>query len=467
MLCKTQVNNKFIKNTLFIAFACLTFGANAQQVEVNAKEAPRNLIMVIGDGMGFPYLSAYRYFKDGRGMTDRADIEQTIFDRYLVGVASTYPGDDTLVTDSAASATTLASGVKTYNGAIGLDIKREPVKTMMEYANERGMLTAALATVQVTHATPAAFFTKVEARHQQNDIADQFATQDADGNWKFDLLLGGGRQYFVREASENSPAVNHLDYFKNNGMRVVESLEALPNEQQLPLIGLFAEVSLPFVIDDTPRLKMMTEQSLRLLEAAERPYLIMIEASMIDWCGHANDIGCALHEMAELDELLEFLIPYVEARGDTALVVTADHSTGGLTLGAKGEYAFAAAEVRRQGRALSSMADELQDMPWAEWAEYIETHLPYPLSSEEQAAIAELADYEGHERRLRNAINGVLLDILNNHTHTGWTTGGHTGEDVPVIAAGPWAQHFRGSQDHSDIAHQFIEWIKAKDKIQP
>ena len=463
---KTLITNKLIKGTLLIVSVGLTFNASAQPLETKAEEAPRNLIMVIGDGMGFPYISAYRYFKDGRGMTDRADMEQTLFDRYLVGAASTYPGDDTLVTDSAASATTLASGIKTYNGAIGLDTKREPVKTMMEFANERGMLTAALATVQVTHATPAAFFTKVETRQQQNDIADQFATQDAEGNWKFDLLLGGGRQFFVRGENEGSPAVDHLAHFQKNGMRVIESLEALHNEQQLPLIGLFADVSLPFVIDDAPRLKTMTEQSLRLLEAAERPYLIMIEASMIDWCGHANDIGCALHEMAELDELLEYLIPYVEARGDTALVVTADHSTGGLTLGADGEYAFAAAEVRRQGRALSSMASELQDKPWAEWAEYLATHLPYPLSSEEEAALAALADYEGHERRLGNAINSVLRDILNNHTHTGWTTGGHTGEDVPVIAAGPWAQHFRGSQDHSDIALQFIEWIKARDKTQ-
>lgn len=421
---------------------------------------PKNLILVIGDGMGYPYLSAYRYFKDGRSMTDRADIEHTVFDRYLVGSATTYPADETLVTDSAAGATTLASGVKTYNGAIGVNPAREPVKSMMDYAHENGMLRAVIATVQVTHATPAAFFTHVENRRQENDIADQFARQDEQGNWPFDLLLGGGEGFFVRPASEDSEAVDHLEHFRNNGMRVVTSFEELQTQQRLPLIGLFAERNLPNVIDDQKRLKQMTEESLRLLENTDQPYVLMIEASMIDWCGHGNDIGCAMHEMAELDELLEFLIPYVEEQGDTALVVTADHSTGGLTLGADGEYQFRAAEVNRQGRSLRHMATELKDMPWIDWEGYIEQHLPFPLSTDQQQAIAEVAEYQGDDRR--DQINNVLRDILNYHTRAGWTTSGHTGEDVPVIAAGPWADQFRGVQDHSDIANQFIEWIKAR-----
>lgn len=424
------------------------------------QQPPKNLILVIGDGMGFPYLSAYRYFKDGRGMTEQADIERTIFDQYLVGFASTYPADETLVTDSASSATTLASGVKTYNGSIGLDIDRQPVKTMMEYANERGMLTGAIATVQVTHATPAAFFTKVENRRMQSTIADQFATRDANGNWSFDLLLGGGLSYFVRPADDDNEAVDHLEYFRNHGMRVVTSFEELQTQQRLPLIGLFADVNLPYVIDDKTRLQAMTQQTLRLFEQADKPFVLMIEASMIDWCGHSNDIGCAMHEMAELEELLEYLIPYVEERGDTTLVVTADHSTGGLTLGADGEYQFRAADVRRQGRALRTMAEELKDMPRIDWDDYITRYLPYPLSTEQQEAIQSVADYEGDNRR--NAINDVLRDIVRYHTRAGWTTGGHTAEDVPVLAAGPWADYFRGSQDHSDIANQYIEWIKAQ-----
>ena len=107
------------------------------------------------------------------------------------------------------------------------------------------------------------------------------------------------------------------------------------------------------------------------------------------------------------------------------------------------------------------MATDLAEMPWIDWTDYIEKHLPYPLSTEQQEAIAKVADYEGDNHR--NAINDVLLDILNYHTRAGWTTSGHTAEDVPVLAAGPWAHHFRGAQDHTDIANQYIEWIKAND----
>ena len=458
---KKFVASTLLKSTLIVAIAGVTFNASASDTAETSSDAPRNLIMVIGDGMGFPYLSAYRYFKDGRGMTERADIEQTIFDRYLIGAASTYPADETLVTDSAASATTLSTGVKTYNGSIGLDTNREPLKHMMQYANERDMLTGTIATTRVTHATPAGFFGHVESRRMEAELADQYATRDEDGNWIFDLMIGSGTRFFQREATDETPAVDHLEYFRNNGMRVVESFEELQAEQRLPLFGLMHEDVFPYVIDDEKRLKDLVKEGLRLLDNADQPYVIMIEAAMIDWCGHGNDIGCAMHEMAEMEELLEFLIPYVEDRGDTALVITADHSTGGLTLGADGQYDFRAAEVRRQGRALRTMATELKDMPWIDWDDYIEKHLPYPLSTEQQEAIAKVAEYEGDNHR--NAINDVLRDILNYHTRAGWTTGGHTGDDVPVIAAGPWADYFRGMQDHSDIANQFIEWIKAND----
>ena len=460
MLNKLVAKTRYTSVGLLAVVGLSVANLSPAQAQTEA-DTPKNLIMVIGDGMGYPYLHAYRYFKDARGMTEQADIARTVFDKYLVGSATTYPADETLVTDSAAGATSLATGVKTYNGAIGLDSNREPLKSMMEYAKEQDMLAAAIATTRLTHATPASFFTHVENRRMENDIADQFATRNADGNWRFDLLIGSGTRFFVREATEDREAVDHLEHFRSNGVRVAESYEDLQTQHRLPLISLLHDDSFPFVIDDEKRLKPLVQQGLRLLNSAEQPYVLMIEASMIDWCGHGNDIGCAMHEMAELEALLEFLIPYVEQQGDTALVVTADHSTGGLTLGADGHYQFRVQEINRQGRALRTMADELVDMPWIDWEPYIESHLPFPLSTEQQEAIAKVAEYEGDSHR--DAINDVLRDILNYHTRAGWTTSGHTGEDVPVIAAGPWAHHFRGVQDHTDIANQYIEWIKARD----
>lgn len=446
-----------LKNFL-ISLALASTLACAAVAQAETDTAPRNLILVIGDGMGFPYLSAYRYYKDGRGMTEQADMESTLFDQYLVGMATTYPADDTLVTDSASSATALASGYKTYNGAIGVDNNEEPLKSMMEYAREHGYLTAAIATTRVTHATPASFFTHVPQRNMEAEIADQYATRNDAGEWKFDLLLGSGKRFFVREGDEENDAVDHFAHFRNNGMRTVDTFEALQTQQRLPLIGLFHDNAFPYVIDDEKRLRTMTEEGLRLLENADQPYVLVIEASMIDWCGHGNDIGCAMHEMADLDDMLDFLIPHVQQRGDTALVVTADHSTGGLTLGADGAYQFRAQHVAKQGRSIRTMASELNDMPRIDWDHYIDRHLPYPLSTEQQQAIERAAGNEEGTRQ--DEIEATLHEIVGYHTRAGWTTSGHTGEDVPVIAVGPWAGHFRGTQDHTDIAKRYIEWIQ-------
>ncbi|RUO43003.1 alkaline phosphatase [Aliidiomarina taiwanensis] len=422
-----------------------------------AEETPENLILIIGDGMGMPYLSAYRYFKDGRAHTDVADVERTLFDRYFVGTASTYPADDTWVTDSAAGATALATGIKTYNGAISVDADHKPLTTMMEIAKDNGYLAATVATTRLTHATPAGFFTHVPSRRMEHDIARQFATPNTKGEYVFDLIVGSGSNKF-RFTNDDGEHVDYLSDMQAGGVNVVESFAELTQQRQLPVAAFMHENNFPYVIDDKPRLAQMVQESLRLLATQDKPYVLMIEASMIDWCGHGNDIACAMHEMKELELALAFLADYVDERGDTALVLTADHSTGGLTLGADGQYQWRAAKVNRINRSLRSIATELADMPLVDWQDFISQHIPFPLSTEQQSQLNTVAALTSSDKW--REINKILVDIVRFHTGSGFTTGGHTGEDVPVIAIGPWASHFQGQQDHTDIAKQYIDWIK-------
>ncbi|TRW50297.1 alkaline phosphatase [Aliidiomarina halalkaliphila] len=443
-----------------LTFALVLLVATSSPVLAESKgegvEGPQRIILVIADGMGFPYLTAYRHFKDGRNYTHDSDVERTWFDRHFVGMASTYPADETQVTDSAASATALATGYKTFNGAISVDAEHNPIRTVMQYAKDNDWRTGTVVTTRVTHATPAAFFAHVPSRRMEADIADQMSALRDDGTANFDVVLGSGTRFFVR-TEEDGTEVNHIRTLQDAGVRFVESYEQLQAQQRLPLLGLFHDDAFPYVIDDKKRLRMMSEEALRLLDNEDRPYIIMIEAAMIDWCGHANDIACAMHEMAELEELMEFLYDYASDRTDTAVILTADHSTGGLTLGADGDYKWMAAEVHKIGRGLRTMASDLVDMPAVDWDEYIEKYLPFPLTMDQQSA---LRDHSSRSDRSRSAIQQVLVDIVRFHTGTGWTTGGHTGEDVPVITFGPWADYFRGFQDQTDIGRQLIEWVK-------
>src|SRR5690554_5711235 len=438
-------------------FMLLSVAALVVSPATRAEETPDNLILIIGDGMGMPYLSAYRYFKDGRAHTDTTDVERTLFDRYFVGTASTYPADDTWVTDSAAGATALATGVKSYNGAISVNAEHQPLTTMMEVAKQHGYLTATVATTRLTHATPAGFFTHVPSRRMEHEIARQYATPNEQGEYVFDLIVGSGSNKF-RFTNEEGESVDYLKDMQAGGVNVVESFAELTQQRQLPVAAFMHENDFPYVIDDKPRLDKMVHEALRLLNAQDKPFVLMIEASMIDWCGHGNDIACAMHEMKELELTLAYLADYIDQRGDTSLVLTADHSTGGLTLGADGEYQWRAAQVNRINRSLRSIATELADLPLVDWQDLISQHIPFPLTTEQQSQLNTVAALTSSDKW--REINKVLVNIVRFHTGSGFTTGGHTGEDVPVIAIGPWSSHFKGQQDHTDISKQYIEWIK-------
>src|SRR5690606_11773453 len=184
---------------------------------------PTSIIFFVGDGMAPAYTSAYRYFVDDPATPE---AETTIFDELLVGMARTYPDDNTLVTDSAASATALASGVKTFNGAIGVDTQRQPLTSILEQARMRGYRTGVVATSTINHATPASFIAHINSRQDYDEIADQYIDSLINGKPKVDVLFGGGRKYFVRDDR------NIAQEFEAAGYQYITELEALQDVKQ-------------------------------------------------------------------------------------------------------------------------------------------------------------------------------------------------------------------------------------------
>jgi len=166
------------KQISLLALLCTASGAYAES-------APKNVIYMIGDGMGPAYTTAYRYFKDDPATKE---VEGTVFDTILKGMAHTYPDDHTYVTDSAAGATALSSGHKSYNGAVAVDTDKKPVKTMLEMAKERGMTTALVVTSQINHATPASFTAHNESRYNYDDIANDYIDNKIAGKLPVDLM---------------------------------------------------------------------------------------------------------------------------------------------------------------------------------------------------------------------------------------------------------------------------------------
>ncbi|MGB0946750.1 MULTISPECIES: alkaline phosphatase [Pseudoalteromonas] len=426
------------KQLSVLALMCTASGAMAET-------APKNVIYMIGDGMGPAYTTAYRYFKDD---PTTKSVDQTVFDTMLTGMARTYPDDHTVVTDSAASATALSSGHKSYNGAIAVDTDKKPLQTMLEIAKQRGMTTALLATSQINHATPASFAAHNESRNNYDEIANDYIDNKIAGKLPVDLMLGGGTKYFIRDDR------NLVDEFKAAGYQYGDDIQNLDQITQLPAIGLYAAKGLPFALDENPtRLTKLTSKALDLLDNQNKDgFFVMIEGSQIDWCGHANDIACAMAEMDDFASAIEKAKAYVDKNKDTLLVITADHSTGGLTLGAHGQYKWEADVVHGVKATAGTITQHLleSDDLKSVWNKY--TSIAF---TPENKIKLEQAKSMGDK-----ALNLAVKSIISDTSFTGWTTGGHTAVDVQVFAYGKGSEQFVGSQNNTDIADKLIHFIE-------
>ncbi|MBO2676462.1 alkaline phosphatase [Shewanella algae] len=414
----------------------LPLAVDANQLPNPAPSRPQNIVIMVGDGMGPAYTSAYRYFNDN---PDTEEIEQTVFDRLLVGMASTYPARVSgYVTDSAAAATALATGVKSYNGAISVDTQKQPIPTIMEKAKQRGMSTGVAVTSQINHATPAAFLSHSESRKNYVELANKYLETDAD------VMLGGGQKYFDQEL---------LAKFDAKGYQILQEFSALESIKQPKVMGLFAEVQLPWVLDekDGHRLSAMTGKALELLSQNPNGFVLLVEGSLIDWAGHNNDIAAAMAEMDEFARTMEVVEQFVRQNPNTLMVATADHNTGGLSIGSKGKYAWNPEVLKGLSASIDTLAAAA--LTAEDWQAPLAQGLGFEL---EPALLEQLARarMQGKE-----TLASAIKQEVDRRSNTGWTTGGHTGTDVQVFATGPGAELFIGNQDNTDIASKLISLL--------
>lgn len=441
-----------MKFRLFVLALCvvLTSTLTACASQISQPAQPKNIIYLIGDGMGIAHTTAYRYYKASKeslATGDKTTIAQTVFDKHLVGMASTYPADDTLVTDSAAGATALSTGFKSYNGAIGVTPDQQPKETLLEKAKKLGWTTGVVSTSQINHATPASFIAHIDSRRKYEEIADQYLDIKIQDELKADIMLGGGTRYFERESR------NLVGEFKALGGHYVNELSQLEQLTELPALGLFGEKGLSFEVDSAEnpkRLTQMARAALRLVKGEEKPFFLMIEGSQIDWCSHANDIACALKEMEDFENTLAEVIEFAKRDGNTIVVVTADHSTGGLSLGRDKKYAWQADLVHKVR--ISSELFSLKVLEGADSAALWRENVDLPIT-EDEIFMLNAAQQDGKARDIQSVFNM----LVSQKTLTGWTTTGHTAEDVQVFAFGPGYERFIGFQDNTDIAKKLFE----------
>lgn len=273
----------------------------------------KNIILMIGDGMGIPQIYA--------AMAATSDNLNILRCKNTALVKTLSANDD--VTDSAAAGTALATGSKTNNGSIGVSTENKPLKSILKIAEENQLSTGLVVTSEITHATPAAFVACVQNRSQASEIAKQFLNDDVD------VFIGGGLDQF----SNRTDKLNLIDSLKARNYQIAYSVDELGKYNTGKLAGLLYPGHAPKVMDGRgDMLPIAASKALDLLSQNDNGFFLMIEGSQIDFGGHDKNIKYVLTELTDFDKAVGVVLDFAEKHPETLVIITADHETGGLTL---------------------------------------------------------------------------------------------------------------------------------------
>ncbi len=456
---------KHAATLLLIIF--VTSGVAAQQAKY--------VFYFIGDGMGFTHVAATEAYRSS--LKGESGFEALNFSQFPTTGIATTEAENRLITGSAAAGTALATGQKTTVNTISMDGRRErPLTTIAEDAKAQGFKVGIISSVSINHATPAVFYAHQPARSNYYEIGLDLV------NSGFDFFGGGG---IHRHAGNNGDLPSIYDLARDAGYTITTTLDGFnslkPGDEKVIAIGSVIEGSgaLRYAIDqddsDIP-LESVVEKATELLYN-EQGFFIMTEEGKIDWAAHANDGATVIYNVISLADAVDIALNFYEKYPDeTLIVVTADHETGGMTLG----YA-----TSRYDAQLSLL--QLQKMSTQNFTILSDSLLDIPENQTFDFAMSLVAKYYGlggdtgltltnHEKQLfeeawqemtgvsekdsdathvlygsGSPLAATATRVLNNRAGLGWTTWSHTGANVPVYAIGQGHELFNGYYHISEI----------------
>ncbi len=398
------------KSLLFIValFSVFAFGCFSEK-----EPAPKYVFLFIGDGMGLSHVTAAEdYLAAKAGIHGSRSLSFTQFP--VIGLATTYSAN-TLVTCSSAAATALATGHKTNNGMLGVAPDSSQLTALTYPLHKAGYRIGIATSVSIDHATPGGFYACSVKRSDYYDIANQVSATG------FEFFAGSG---FIYPTGKNNDQPDVYEKLQSAGYEIfrgqagAETIITHKTDAPKTILVQSADKPLgaiPYAIDrntDDLRLTQITKAAIARLENP-KGFFAMIEGGKIDWAAHENDGATVIREILDFSEAVQEAIDfYYKYPNETLIIVTADHETGGMTIGRDGKYAFNPLAFDEQTQSLS-----------------------YPVDEKEIAFVKE----------------------LNKKASCGWTTESHTGGMVPIYAMGIGSNAFSGKMDNTDIPKRISE----------
>lgn len=273
-------------------------------------ENVKNIILLIGDGMGLDQVYAAMTVSEERLNFERAQY---------IGFSKTW-SVSSYITDSGGGATAMATGNKTNNSTISMDPEGNPLKSILKYAEENSKSTGIVTTCELTHATPAAFVANNINRNNYNAIVKDFLNVDVD------VLIGGGKNRF--------DSLGISEELTNKGYQVTYNICDIDLKKNKPIACFVAPVHPKSIIDgrNPEYLESAVNIALQKLSKNENGFFLMVEGSQIDWGGHDNNLEYVITEVLDFDKAIGKAFDFADNHPGTLVIITADHETGGLTL---------------------------------------------------------------------------------------------------------------------------------------
>ena len=427
----------------------------------------------IGDGMGLNQVNTTEmYLGEQQG---RIGTEPLCFASFPVaGMATTFSASNS-ITDSAAGGTALATGVKTYNGAIGVDANKERVMSVAERAKRAGKKVGVTTSVSVDHATPAAFYGHQPDRSMYYEIALQLPEAG------FDFYAGSGflkpaRTFDKKDAPSIYPIIEQAGYIIARGIDEYQAKAGGADKMVLIQKDGTDASSLPYAIDrneDDMTLAQITESAIDFLSRDNKKgFFLMVEGGKIDWACHSNDPATMVKEVIDMDNAVRVAYEFYKKHPkETLIVITADHETGGLGLG-NSNYTLNLKSLDCQKQSVDLLSRALTDLrkakgnkaTWEDvkalltermgfWGELTPTWEQEKMLRDEfeSSFVRNKVVFEESLYSKTEPLAAVAKKVLSQMSKLGWTTGSHSAEYVPVFAVGAGSKLFMGKMDNTDI----------------
>jgi len=426
-----------------LSFSVLSFATQA-----------KNIILMIGDGMGpghvhIAWLYATRQLGKNLVMTEVMDNGCTA---YMINDTA-----DSTVTESAAAAVQMATGVKVLARAVGIGPDGKDLKTILEMAKEKGKATGLVTTSGITDATPAGFMAHVAHRSEEEKIADQLVKSDVN------ILFGGRKEFFLPQSEKGKRKDNRnlLNDARENGYVVVETVEEMKKTNGKKILGLFNQSNMLFEIDrkgsTEPSLAEMTAKALEVLSKEEQGFFLMVEGGRIDHAAHYYDIGAVISDTLAFDEAIKVAYDFQKANPDTLLIITADHETGGLVV-----LPYTPTSKEYEGinlEAISKIKDsysrrnrELGDNPSQEKIkEVMKKFYDIDLTEDQVRVIQENPLKKLDPRHFSQYGNAAIAFVLRLHHRIGWATDSHSATPLFLWGIGPGSEKIRGWRHNTEV----------------